>query len=107
MERRTWTPWLTYLATLLSAWPLGAIVAASHPLEGDACSGIGFGCSRYGWDLAGFLLMFLGIPYAFGLLIVLVTLSLVGDQGRVVPTVAAVVGLAVPWVFVLALAPES
>ena len=93
------SPWLPYAATIVSALPLGAIVAAANPQPAGACSGIGFGCSLYGWDAAAFLLLFVGGPYAFVLAIVLGVLS--RARSRTLPVTAAWIGLAVPWVAVL------
>jgi hypothetical protein len=94
--------WGLYLTTLLSAYPLGAIVAAATPQPAGACSGIGFGCSLYGWDAAGFLLAIVGVPYAVGLALVLLVLGLLPTRWRPVQFAVAAFGLAVPWVVVLA-----
>ena len=99
---RRWTPWLLYLATLLSALPLGAIIARESPQPPGACSGIGFGCSLYGWDAAGFALLFLGVPYAVGLAVVLGLLHLVPRRLGFIHVGMAAIGLAVPWIVVTA-----
>lgn len=91
--------WYLYLATLVSALPLGAIIAAATPMPEGACSGIGWGCSLYEWDAAGFALIIFGVPYAFLLGVVLLTLSFVGK--RAAPYVACT-GLAIPWLLVVA-----
>lgn len=91
------TAGVLYLLTLLSAWPVGAIVAHASPPPAGACSGIGFGCSLYGWDAAGFLLLYLGIPYALGLALVLALLGLLPPRWRPAQTIVAAGGLAVPW----------
>lgn len=92
-------PWVLYLLTLASALPLGAVVAAAHPRSPGDCEGIGFGCRLYGWDVAGFLLLVLGTPYALALGAVLGLLTL---SPRLLPlqTLVALAGLAAPWVFV-------
>ena len=96
--RRIPLHWCLYATTLASALPIAAIIAAATPMPEGACSGIGWGCSLYEWDAAGFALMILGIPYAFVLGVVLFILSFVGK--RAAPTVGWV-GLAMPWVVVL------
>jgi hypothetical protein len=96
---RRYVPWLLYLLTLLSAYPIGAILAAASPQPDGACSGIGFGCTLYGWDAAGFMLMIVGIPYALGLAFVLAVLGFLPWRWRPVQAVVATVGLAVPWAF--------
>jgi hypothetical protein len=97
--RRRLVPWLAYLLTLLSAWPVGEVVARSTPQPEGACSGIGFGCSLYGWDAAGFLLMVVGIPFALVLAVVLAVLSILPERFAPAATAVALVGLAVPWAF--------
>lgn len=87
-----------FAATLASALPIAAVIAAATPMPEGACSGIGFGCSLYEWDAAGFALMIFGIPYAFVLAVVLFILTFVGK--RAAPIVGWV-GLAIPWVVVL------
>lgn len=104
-NRRRGTAWTLYLLTLLSALPLAALLAAANPMPEGACSGIGFGCSLYGWDAAGFALLVLGVPYAVGLAVVIGLLCLLPDRLAVVVTIVAGIGLAVPWVLgVLAIA---
>ena len=99
--RRIPLHWFLYAATLASALPIAAIIARSTPMPEGACSGIGWGCSLYEWDAAGFALMIFGIPYAFVLTFVLFMLSFVGKKAA--PIVASV-GLAVPWAFTLLIA---
>ena len=93
------TPWLLYLATLASGLPFAAALAAANPMPEGACSGIGWGCSLYGWDVAGFALTILGVPFAVVLGLVLGLLSLARPP---VAAVAAAVGLAVPWLLTVA-----
>jgi hypothetical protein len=100
LDRPRTSAWTLYLLTLVSAIPLAAIVAASNPMPEGGCSGIGFGCSLYGWDAAGFVLLIVGVPYALGLALVLGVLSLVTDRRSTVTTIVATVGLAVPWLLV-------
>jgi hypothetical protein len=95
LPRRS-APSALYLLTLLSAFPLGAMVAAAMPQSGP-CSGIGFGCSLHGWDAAWFLLGLLGMPYAIALAAVLALLSALPERLRAIQTGVAVVGLAIPW----------
>ena len=90
--------WLLFATTLASALPLAAIIAAATPMPEGACSGIGWGCSLYGWDAAGFALVIFGVPYAVLLAATLVILSFVGR--RAAPTVGWI-GLLVPWIVVL------
>lgn len=95
---RRLAPWLLFAATLLSALPLGAIVAASLPASPGDCEGIGFGCSLHGWNAAKFALLVLGIPYALALFVLLSLLSLGRSPGWLIAqTVVALTGLAVPW----------
>lgn len=94
------SPWAVYAATLLSALPLAAVVAVTNPQPEGACSGIGFGCSLYGWDAAAFLLIFLGLPYIVGLAVLLGLLALLPPRLAAVRTGVAWTGLAVPWVLV-------
>jgi hypothetical protein len=96
---RTCCAWALYLLTLLSAWPLGAMVAKSMQRPPGATSGIGFGASLYGWDAAGFLLVLLGIPYAAILAIVLALLTLLPQRLQLIPVSVGLIGLAVPWTF--------
>ncbi|MEN3273851.1 MAG: hypothetical protein V7636_2612 [Actinomycetota bacterium] len=91
-----------YLLTLASALPLGALIASANPPDGG-CSGIGFGCSLYGWDAAGFALLFAGVPYAVILAALLGVLCLLPRRCAGVAQVVAALGLAVPWFAVLAL----
>lgn len=101
VPNHTRTTWTLYLLTLLSALPLAAVIATSTPMPEGACSGIGFGCSLYGWDAAGFLLMIFGIPYALVLAVALGVLSLLPARRAVIAAVVAGVGLAIPWLFVM------
>ena len=98
--------WSLYALTLTSALPIAAIVAAAWPQPDDACSGIGFGCSLYGWDAAGFMLWILGVPYALILGVVLVIATALGPRARPVAVGLAVVGLLVPWIAALAIASD-
>lgn len=95
--RRPWFPWVFYAATMASALPIGAILAASNPLPEGACSGIGFGCSLYGWDAVGFAFIIFGIPFAVVFAVVLGVLSLPSIRRPWLATVAAIGGFAVPW----------
>ena len=97
-RRATWT---LYALTIASGLPLAAIIAAATPMPEGACSGIGFGCSLYGWDAAGLALLILGVPYALGLTLVLGLLSLLPERHAPIATGVAAVGLAVPWVLTL------
>lgn len=94
-------PLVLYLLTLASALPLGQVLAAAYPQPEGACSGIGWGCSLYGWDAAYFVLMVVGVPYALALGFVLGLLSLLPERWRGVQTAVAALGLAVPWGTVL------
>lgn len=97
------TPWLLYALTLLSAAPLAALVAWQTPQPPGTCSGIGWGCSLYGWDAAGFALLLFGVPYALVLGVVLAALVWSGSPGAIrVAALVAGLGLVVPWVFVIA-----
>jgi hypothetical protein len=100
-------PWVLYLLTLASAYPLGAVITHSLPQPEGSCSGIGFGCSLYGWDAAQFFLLMFGLPYAAVLAIVLGLLGFLPDRWRPAQTVVAAVGLAVPWALVVAIAAGS
>lgn len=104
--RRRGVPWLIFLLTLFSAWPLGAMVAAATPATPDDCEGIGFGCSLHEWNAARFLLLILGVPYAVCLAAVLGVLSLHARWLRA-QTFVAVVGLAAPWMFTVGLVAET
>jgi hypothetical protein len=95
---------VAYLLTLLSAWPIGATIAHAMPQPAGACSGIGFGCTLYGWDAATFALLYLGVPYALGLALVLALLGLLRPRWRPVQTVVAGGGLGVPWLLAAAIA---
>jgi hypothetical protein len=95
--RRALTPWLLYLATLCSALPIAGIVAAASPQPPGACSGIGWGCSLYGWDAAGFLLLLVGAPYAIVLALAVGALSFLPVRLRPFQIGVASIGLAVPW----------
>lgn len=97
LSRPRKTAWILYLLTLLSALPLAALLAATTPMPDGACSGIGFGCSLYGWDAAGFTLLFIGVPYVLGLGVLLGLLSLLPERIAVIATVVGGLGLAVPW----------
>ena len=94
-------PWLLYVLTLMSAGPLAALVAWQTPQPPGACSGIGWGCSLYGWDAAGFMLLLFGVPYAAVLGTVLAVLGAFGVSNALRRAVASV-GLATPWVFIAA-----
>ncbi|MFP5326202.1 MAG: hypothetical protein ACLGHT_01825 [Acidimicrobiia bacterium] len=91
--------WFIYAATIASGLPLGAVVAAANQMPEGGCSGIGFGCSLYGWSAAGVLLLIVGLPYALLLGTVLVVLSFAGRRAAVP---VAWVGLAIPWIAVFA-----
>ena len=58
--------WATFVIGVVAV----ILVAAgqTHMSEGD-CSGIGFGCSLYGADVAGFLAIII-VPPAIGILVV-------------------------------------
>ena len=96
--RRIPIHWFLYAATLASALPLAAVIAAATPMPEGGCSGIGWGCSLYGWDAAAVMLIIIGVPYALALGILLLILSFVG---RAAAPIVAWVGLAVPWAVVL------
>ena len=98
LRRPRTAAWILFLLTLVSALPIAAVIAAAHPMPEGACSGIGFGCSLYGWDVAGFALLFLGVPYALGLATLLGVLCLLPDRWAGIVTAVAGLGLAVPWV---------
>ena len=99
--RRIPVHWYLYAATLASALPIAAITAGSTPMPEGACSGIGWGCSLYEWDAAGFMLLIFGIPYAMALTTVLFILSFVGKKGA---PIVATIGLVIPWVLTLLIA---
>jgi hypothetical protein len=86
---------------LASALPLGALIASANPADGG-CSGIGFGCSLYGWDAAGFALLLLGVPYAVILAALLGVLCVLPRRYAGIVEVVAGLGLAVPWLAVIA-----
>jgi hypothetical protein len=92
-------PWVLYALTLVSAAPLGALVAWQTPQPPGACSGIGWGCSLYEWDAAGLMLLFFGAPYAVVLGAVLAALAFFNASGALRRTVASV-GFVIPWGFV-------
>ena len=96
--------WTLYALTLASALPIAAIIAAASPQPDDACSGIGLGCSLYGYDAASFMLGLVGIPYALVLGVLLAIATVLGPRARPVAVGLAVVGLLVPWVAALAVA---
>jgi hypothetical protein len=98
---RRLVPWLLFLATLLSALPLGAMIAASAPPVPGECEGIGFGCSLHGWNAAEFALLILGLPYAMVLFVLLAVLSSGDPRSLPAQTFVAVAGLVIPWVFVV------
>lgn len=93
------TPWIVYLANLVSLGVLAVVIAVANPQPEGACSGIGWGCSLYGWDAAGFALLVLGVPYALVLLAAVALPALLG-AGRVATALAAL-GLLVPWTVVM------
>ncbi len=97
--RRSLVPWIVYAATIASALPLAALIAWATPMPSGACSGIGFGCSLYEWDAAAFMLIFLGVPYAVIVGLVLAVLSL--TKLIRAAEVVAWLGLAIPWMAVL------
>lgn len=76
MRRIRWeSPWTPYVLMLLSAMPLAALAARANPMPQGSCSGIGFGCSLYGWDLVGLVALVVGVPYVtvLGIAIFLLT----------------------------------
>ena len=95
------TPWVACGLTVLSGLPIGAILAADNPKPAGSCSGIGFGCSLYGWDLARFALLFAGLPYVILLLVMVALTGLLPGRWRIAQVVVALAGLALPWVVVL------
>ena len=107
LSRPRTAAWILYLLTLVSALPLAAVVAATNPMPEGACSGIGFGCSLYGWDAAGFALLLLGVPYALGLAAVLGVLSLLPERFAGIVTIVAGLGLAIPWILVVLASPSA
>lgn len=98
MPRIRWDSALTiYVLMLVSAVPLGAIMAAANPMPPGGCSGLGFGCSLYGWDGVAFVAVLFGAPYVFVLGVALLVLAKVRRR----PDLARVVawgGLVVFWV---------
>jgi hypothetical protein len=101
------TAGVLYLVTLLSAWPIGAVVADATPQPAGACSGIGFGCSLYGWDAAAFVLLYVGAPYALGLGLLVGLLGLLPPRWRAIQTAAAAGGLVFPWLLAAVIAALS
>lgn len=99
--------WTLYALTLASVLPLAPIYAGANEMPEGACSGIGWGCSLYGWDAVGFALLIVGIPYALGLALLLGVLCLLPDRIAPIVTVVAAIGLAVPWVLVLLAAASA
>lgn len=99
--RQPWFPWVIYAATIASALPIGAILAASNPKPEGACSGIGFGCSLYGWDAVGFAYIIFGIPFAVVFAVVLGVLSLPAVRRPWLATAVSACGFLVPWLLTL------
>ena len=104
--RSPWFPWVVYAATLASLLPVGAILAVTNPMPEGACSGIGFGCSLYGWDAVGFGLIIFGIPFLVVFAVVLGVLSLPAIRRPAVSAGCAAVGFAIPWLFMLYVLPR-
>ena len=97
------SPWAAVVATVASALPLAALVAVSNPMPEGACSGIGWGCSLYGWDAAGLALLLLGVPYVVLLVAVVALLHLLPARHRAAPVrTVAWAGFALPWIVVVA-----
>ena len=99
--RTPWFPWLIYAAAMVSLLPIGAVLAVTNPMPEGACSGIGWGCSLYGWDAVALGMVIFGAPYAVLFAIVLGVLTLPAFRHPAVATATAAVGFAVPWVFML------
>lgn len=101
--RRPRFPWMIYAATIASAVPIGAILATSNPMPEGACSGIGFGCSLYGWDAVGFAYLIFGVPFAVTFAVILGVLSLPSIRRPWLTSAVATIGFALPWLAVAVL----
>lgn len=92
--------WFVFLATLLSALPLGALIAhVSTPERGAAFA--------YGADAATLIIGVVGLPYAVMLGIVLLFASFVPARMGWVPLTLSVIGLALPWLVVGAMVVDA
>ena len=102
MTRRRWFPWAVFATTLVSAAPLAPLIYLGVPKEGGTanCGGIGFGETPCGWNAVGLTLILLGVPYALLIAVVLGLSELLGGAGTRARSVIALVGLAIPWLFV-------
>lgn len=67
-----------------------------------ACSGIGFGCSLYGWDAVGVAYLIFGIPFAVMLAVILGVLSLPSIRRPWLTVAVATTGFALPWLLAVA-----
>ena len=99
--RSPWSPWLVYLATFISLLPIGTVLAVTNPMPEGACSGIGFGCSLYGWDAVAFGMIIFGVPFVTLLAVVLGVLSIPALRRPPLALLVAGLGFAVPWLFLL------
>lgn len=97
-------PWVLYVVMLLSAPLVGLALATATSQPPGACSGIGWGCSLYGWDLVGFVLIVVGLPFALVLMGAIALLELL--RLRPLATGVAALGVVAPWLLVVVLAAQ-
>ena len=90
------TPWILYGISLLLLPVVATAVAVANPRPQGACSGIGFGCSLYGWDAALLGLLVLGLPFAVGMGLLLGLTSLLGDRFHFLRVAVACLAIAGP-----------
>jgi hypothetical protein len=100
--RRRWFPWLIFGATLVSAAPLAPLMYLVAPKSSETpnCGGIGWGEVPCGWDSVALTFVFAGVPYAFGLALVLGISEGIGQRATFARSILALTGLAIPWLLV-------
>jgi hypothetical protein len=79
---------LTLLAT--------AVVAVENPRPEGACTGIGWGCSLYGWEAALLGLLIFGLPFVFIAGVLVLATSHLPRPWRVLSVVIGWLAVAVP-----------
>ena len=97
------SPGRLYVATIALVAVATVVVAIGNPRPEGACSGIGWGCSLYGWEHALVGLMVVGVPFLLVSGLALLLTGLLPEPVRgVVSVVVAWSAVAVPTYVIIA-----
>ena len=96
------SPGRLYVATVALVAVATAVVAISNPRPEGACTGIGWGCSLYGWQHALVGLMFVGLPFLLVSGLAVLFTGMLPAPLRFVPVIVAWLSVAFPTYLIIA-----